>query len=58
MLTKRKSEELWERVKENHRKLAGCPGPHDFRPLDDRLAAVWYEKGLEHGAEAVRNDRG
>ena len=29
------SREIWEQVKENHRKLRECPGPHDFHKIDE-----------------------
>ena len=26
-------QQIWKDVKANHKKLDGCKGPHDFRPL-------------------------
>lgn len=31
-IPKKDLDEIWRDVKDNHRRLAECPGPHDFRP--------------------------
>jgi hypothetical protein len=47
MFSREEAKQLMEEIKENHRKLAACEGPHDFRPSPSQnYPAVMRDKGM------------
>ncbi len=49
-------EKLWAQAQENGRKLAQCPGPHDFVAFEDRPLTSRYRCTI-CGGEVSASDR-
>jgi hypothetical protein len=50
VITREESVEILRQVRENHRRLEECPGPHDFKPVerDGITPAIGVKFGMKY----------